>query len=212
MLDDVPMDLVTDDVLAQLGFRDAAGRARARAALVEAGLTNAKKMRIAEAKLARVRAALADRFAIVCARASCRASAPPDRIVVDAAKPTDCTICRGSSNQREVGRAVEALAGGGLRRVVVIGGSPSTHEELRSLVDDRLELRLVAGTDRRTSRDASADLAWADLVVVWGGTELDHKVSKLYTDAKLPTVVTCPRRGIAALAETMIAAAGRRVS
>lgn len=212
MLDEPPMDLVIDDVLAQLGFRDPASRAHARAALVEAGLTNAKKTRIAEVKLERVRALLVDRFAIVCARASCRASSPRDRIIVDAARPTDCAICGGSSNQREVGRAVEALAGGKIRRVVVVGGSPSTHEELRSLVGNRLELRLVSGTDRRTSRDASADLAWAELVVIWGGTELDHKVSKLYTDAKPTTVVTCQRRGIAALAETMIAAARARVS
>lgn len=204
------MDLVIDDLLAQLGFRDAVSRARARAVLVEAGLTNAKKARIVEAKVARVRAVLAERFAVVCARARCRASAPADQIVVDASRPADCAICRGSSNQNEVGRAVEALAASGLRRVVVVGGAPSTREELRSLVGDRLELRLVEGTDRRTSRDASADLTWADLVVVWGGTELDHKVSKLYTDARSLNVVTCPRRGIAALAETMSAAARRR--
>jgi hypothetical protein len=97
-----------------------------------------------------------------------------------------------------------------MRRVVVVGGSPGTHDELRSLVAGGLELRLVAGTERRTSRDAKADLAWADLVVVWGGTELDHKVSKLYARGRGDHVVTCSRRGIAAMAATMVEAARRR--
>lgn len=48
-----------------------------------------------------------------------------------------------------------------------------------------------------------ADLAWADVIMVWGGTQLDHKVSKLYTDARRPNVVTCSRCGIAALAQTV---------
>lgn len=61
--------------------------------------------------------------------------------------------------------------------------------------------------DGQTGRDAKADLAWADIVVVWDGTELDHKVSRLYTDARDRRVVTCQRRGIAALAATLSQAA-----
>ena len=53
-----------------------------------------------------------------------------------------------------------------------------------------------------TTRDAHADLEWADLILVWGGSELDHKVSKLYTDAppaQKRKLVQLARRGVAAL-------------
>ena len=203
-------DLSIDEVLEERGFRDAEARRRARAALVDAGLTQPHKQRIAAGKLERVHAVLAARFAIVCARAECRRQAPSDREVVDAGRSTDCSICGGGANQPAIDRAIAALGQRGLRRVVVVGGSPSTHEELRALVRDRLELRLVSGTDRRTGRDAGADLAWADVIAVWAGTELDHKVSQLYTAARDRKVVTCGRRGIAALADTLAIAASRR--
>lgn len=203
-------DLVIDDVLAQLGFRDGESRRLARGALVDAGLTNPSKIRIRAEKLDRIQAVLRGRFVLICARATCRSAASMDRVRIDAATPTDCSVCGGSANRCEMNRAVDALSSRGFRRIVVVGGSPSTQEELRSLVANRIELRVVSGTDRRTSRDANADLAWANLVIIWGGTELDHKVSKLYTGAKPENVVTCQRRGIAALAETIIEASRRR--
>jgi len=119
-------------------------------------------------------------------------------------------VCGGQQNRAEVDRAIAALAARGMRRLVVVGGSPGTHGELRELVRTRLELRIVSGTDRRTGRDAKADLAWADLVVVWGATELNHQVSKLYTGGKPRHVVTCPKRGITALARTIVEALRRR--
>jgi hypothetical protein len=49
---------------------------------------------------------------------------------------------------------------------------------------------------------ALADLDWADLVFIWGASELDHRVSNLYTHgagAQRRKVVQMARRGIAAL-------------
>lgn len=205
---DTAPDLAIDDVLADLGYAADTARPIARAALEVAGLTSARKQRIAATKLDAVKDLLAARFLLACARATCRA-AGAGRTVLDAAQPTDCGVCGGSENRAAVDRAVAALTARGRRRIVVVGGSPATHEELRALVGGRLDLRLVSGTERRTGRDAKADLAWADVVVIWGSTELDHKVSKLYTDARERRVVTCPRRGVAALAETLVVAAGR---
>lgn len=98
-------------------------------------------------------------------------------------------------------RLEEQSAGRGVRRIVVIGGSPSVREELLALKPAALELRLIDGTERRTSDKARADLEWAQLVLVWGGSELDHRVSQLYTDptAHRRKLVHVARRGIAAL-------------
>jgi hypothetical protein len=206
-----PPDLVIDDLLAGLGFEAAAARAAARGVLEAAGLTNPRKQRIAAEKRPAVAAALRAAFVVACARAACRDQARgTGRTLIEAARPAACEVCHGSTNRTEIDRAVAALRIRGIERLVVVGGSPATHEELRALIDDRVALRLVSGTERRNRSEARADLAWAGLVVVWGSTELDHKVSKLYTDARAPHVVTCPRRGIAALASTVLAHVARR--
>ena len=83
----------------------------------------------------------------------------------------------------------------------IVGGSPAVREELAAL-EPALELRLVDGTERRTAEKAKADLTWADLILLWGASELHHKVSMLYSNAAPPLkkkVVHVAKRGIAAL-------------
>lgn len=203
-------DLVIDEVLASLGFRSEEALRLARAALIDARLTNASKQRIAARKLGAIRELLGDRFIILCTR--CRDAASDDRVVIAAERPADCAACGGSANDAAMRAAITALHERGLRKIAVVGGSPGTHDGLRTAVNDRLDLRIVPGTERRNAHDAKADLAWADLVVIWGGTELGHKVSKLYTDTRDPKVVTCGKRGVAALAATMTEAANRRTA
>jgi hypothetical protein len=199
-----PHSSVINELLAQMGFREGSARASARAVLEDAGLTRPGKERIAASKTAQVRIVLGERFAVVCSRPPCQAEGrETGRTLIDAAHTADCWSCRGRPNSAAIDRAVAALLVGGLRRLAIVGGSPATHRELRRLVDGRVDLQLVDGTARRTSRDARADLRWADLVMVWGGTELDHRVSRLYTAAGSDQVVVCPRRGLAALAETI---------
>lgn len=75
----------------------------------------------------------------------------------------------------------EACRRAGWRRLCVVGGSPETHAELKRLIRPPLELRLIDGTVSRTRKQAKADLHWADHVVVWGNTQLQHKVSEHYS-------------------------------
>jgi hypothetical protein len=207
----VPGDLAIRDVLAELGFRSDVAQGQALAALVEANLTSGRKARIAATKHDAIRDVLAARFVVACTRTSCRqAVAHEQRTLIEADVGTDCSVCGGAANEPAIDAAVEALVAHDLRRLVIVGGSPATHEELRALVGDRLDLRVVSGTDRRTGSEARADLAWADLVVIWGSTQLDHKTSRLYTVPKSDRVVTCARRGIAALGATILEFTTRR--
>lgn len=192
-------DRPIDDVLAELGFAGEKAEL-ARLSLEDARLTRPGKERIAEGKLERVREALDAVFARVCAECARRAPGEPREVVVVA--PPLCTACGSSDNRRAIERMAGALRGAGLRRVVVVGGSPSVRKELASHADV-LELRLVDGTERRTRAEARGDTAWADVVVVCGASELDHKVSKLYTDGEgaCGKLVRAPRRGAAAIAD-----------
>jgi hypothetical protein len=124
-----------------------------------------------------------------------------DLVVVPAVDQNACGVCGGSANQRAVDELVDALRSAGLERLCVVGGSPKTRQALKDLVGGRIQLRLVPGAERQTQRDASADLAWADRVVLWGGTILDHKVSNLYRGDHVITVI---HRGIQHLARDVM--------
>lgn len=202
-----PADLSVHDLLEEIGF-GGPNESKARAALEEAGLTRAGKQRIASRKREDVENTLRGRFALSCQRPGCQkeAQADPGREVLVAQRPADCEVCGGSDNRLAIDRLCQALSSKSVKRLVIVGGSPSARETLSSLVGARLQLRLVDGVARRTRADAQADLKWADLVVVWGGTMLDHKVSLLYTDGDEGHVIAVHRRGIAALVtESLVA-------
>ncbi|MBI4577234.1 MAG: hypothetical protein HY722_13330 [Planctomycetes bacterium] len=199
-------DVAIDTMLERLGFGHPEARGPARAALEEAGLTHAGKQRIHRAKEVSCEETLRGRYAVSCGRSGCVAALAGDsRPRLPPSGPSDCEVCRGSDNRAATAELLQALAGRGVRKVVVVGGSPAAREEIqRLLAPAGLKLRLVDGTARRTGDQARGDLAWADLVVVWGGTELDHKVSTLYTDGRPRHVVSASRRGIAAVADAVL--------
>jgi len=128
------------------------------------------------------------------------------RTVVPAADPSQCQVCGGSVNQRSIDEMVAACAARGWHRLLVVGGSPNARDEISRILHGRLELRALDGTIARTLKQARADLGWGDVVVVWGSSQLDHKVSNLYTG---PKVVTLHRRSIQELATEVVRAARR---
>ena len=200
-------------LLEELGFGHPDASARALEILVAAGLTARGKENIAAAKRDRCRDVLAERLLRLCDRcaaasheAGAGGAGARERVAVRSA--ADCESCHGSANRVAVERATQRLRRAGMRRVVVVGGSPGIRESLRALWPTDLELRLVDGTERHTAKEARGHLAWSDLVVVWASTELNHKVSSHYTSAGAGKVLVVPRRGIEALAEALAARAG----
>ena len=189
--------------LAGRGVTLAPSRDQARAALEAAGLTRAGKARMSDEKLARAGAVLDAAFFPVCAAPACaQAAAASGRTPLRVEPRTHCASCGGSDNRRAEASFLEAARAAGVRRLVVVGGSPAVREELEAQLGGGLELRTVDGTERRTQDRARADLEWADLVLVWGATELHHKVSTHYTQASPQLrrkVVHVTRRGVAAL-------------
>ncbi len=197
-------------LLTELGFDTAETQARAREALYEEKLTRPGKARIDSQKRARVEELLAARFLVTCGAAECTRLAG-GREVVRAERSTRCAVCQGSANRRAMTEAAALFARHGIRRIVVVGGSPSVREDLLRLKPEGWELRLIDGTERRTLDLARADVRWADLILVWGSSELDHKVSEHYTrEADRQRLVTATRRGVAALLEAAMLHLSRR--
>lgn len=204
-----PHDMAKADMFRSLGYGGDVSLYAA--ALEDAGLSNPRKERIAEAKRPQVATVLGARFFRVCTRGDCKNTAAglaKGRTVVPAATQADCEICGGSRNRAAADEMVSAFHAVGWNRLVVVGGSPATREELSRHIDGRLEVRMVDGTRSRRLAEAESDVAWANLVLIWASTELDHKVSTLYRG---PKVVTARSRGIAELcfAATTAARGGR---
>jgi hypothetical protein len=190
-------------LLRELGYGHPQALVRALEVLVLANLTNPRKAAIAVEKRPRVAAALEDALVRLCAR--CIGEPPNDgREAVPVEEATHCERCGGSRNRLALQRAAEACRRRGVGRVVVVGGAPGIHKVLSRIWPKGIDLRIVSGTDRHTGPQARTNVDWADVVLVWASTELDHKVSILYTKARSGKVVVATRRGIEALAETLV--------
>lgn len=196
-------DVDIEQWLSSRGFGLPEPRKRARTALEEAALTRPGKQRLSVDKLARAEAVLAERFALHCGSPECRAHAEGSgRVPIPCDPKSDCERCGGSANLGAATALLEVCRARGVGRLVVVGGSPSVREELSAAIRGALELRMIDGTERRTQDRARGDVEWADLVLVWGSSELNHKVSLLYTQVRPPLrkkVVLVARRGVAAL-------------
>lgn len=107
-----------------------------------------------------------------------------------------------SELRRAAFQVAEACADVGINRLVIVGGSPPYHSQLRELFGEALDLRLILGDARRTSKQALSDIAWADVVVIWGGTILSHSTSQLY---KGESVLTIAHRGLAGMLRALAA-------
>ncbi len=191
-----------DQWISEMGLSLPASRARLRESLEADGLTRAGKKRISEEKLPKLTALLQERFYRHCGSPDClRVASASGREPLQADKKS-CERCGGSDNHRAGVELLEAFRSKGLRKLLVVGGSPSVREELTEQLASEIELRMIDGTERRTGDRAKADLDWADMVLIWGASELHHKVSMLYTQAPPPQrkkVVVVPKRGVAAL-------------
>jgi hypothetical protein len=204
-------DFAIDEELARMGYRTPAARGLARRVLEEAGLTRPGKRRMAVTKRELLRTALAGAFLLACPGCEELAGVQAVGRQVIIAEATSCDICGGSGNRRHALRAVEALVGAGKRRLVVVGGSPSTRQELLRLFSAQIEMRFVDGASAHRRRDADGLIAWAEIIVVWGSTEIPHKVSDLYSGAPSARgkIVQVPRRGVGALCQAVCAHLGK---
>jgi hypothetical protein len=117
-----------------------------------------------------------------------------------------CEVCRGSTNTAAVEAMAAALTDARRPRLLVVGGSPNARSELEKLLAGTgVEVQLVDGTVAVSATRADQWVAWADVVVVWGGTQLAHKVSAHFTKPEYSAKrLTLASRGIASLSAAVV--------
>jgi hypothetical protein len=126
-----------------------------------------------------------------------------------------CEICDGSNQRRAIRELYAALRAHGITRLLIVGGTRRQHQLLDDLAcEEGIELRTVDGSGRAHSqREAIPRVAWAQMLVIWSGTPLGHKVSIVYEQAPPPPVkVTIDRPGIEALCHRALAVVQRRAT
>jgi hypothetical protein len=199
-------DVPIDALLAELGHTSQESRRAARRAIEAAGLTNPRKRNIAAEKREAVAEALAERLVRTCGSERCERATGRDRRPRALVERRACEVCGGSGNAASVARMVEAMRAAGRTRLLVVGGSPNAHAELRLLLDGSdLDLRAVDGTAALPQKRALAWAEWADVIAVWGGTMLTHKVSSHFpAPAYRSKRLTAMHRGVAGLADAVV--------
>lgn len=194
-MQDVPLT----DVLGSLGLEGAAADTGLDA-LYAAGLTRPGKQRIADAKIPEAKSAIRDLIVRTCHKQACRAEAERDgRTVVDV-RVEHCDTCSGGDNRTAINAMLEAMRRTGRAKLLVVGGTPNSTQELRTLCSEPCSLRFLTA-EQRPGRDTSdKHVRWADVVVIWASTPIPHKMTKAI---KGPHVITCAQRGVAALAKSV---------
>jgi hypothetical protein len=141
------------------------------------------------------------RVALVCQRPECQPPSfggdkdgePSKGPVVVRVSAERCEVCGGSDIRVAFDLLLRASRRAGVTRLVVVGGSPAYHTQLRHLARGTdLKLDLVAGHSKPGKRRARNE---AERVVIWGATILDHGTTAAY-DHLGDKLIRVPHRGI----------------
>jgi hypothetical protein len=163
-----------------------------------------------------LRDALTRKVPLCCDHPACRALMEQREAGVNSvatSNPAFCRICQGSTARRGLEELAQICSQTGIRRILVLGGSPASHQELKSSAPSGLEFRLIEGDTIREKQRVTADLKWCDLVVLWAGTILDHAVSNQYLKGGRSgtlTVAVAKRRSVEALCAAVIETVQRK--
>ena len=200
-------DVLIEEMLTGFGITAAESQQKARAALVDPGVISGRANRgnIAVGKVERARACLRDAFLWHCGHGDCRSralrsdAAPPPLLV----EQPSCAVCGGSSDLSALARMAAAMVKAGRSRILLVGGTANKERTMRQ--ETGVEWRFIDGTAAPHERSLRSQRKWADIIVVWASTPLKHRVSKHFEGRGEDRVITVDRRGIAALAEAVIA-------
>ncbi len=178
------MDMGIDDLLTGEGFDTSYSRRRARELLEQRGLTNPLKKRIHVDKVQQVHRILVEQLYRVCSNAECvgLAERQCDGRELVTVSSRSCRVCCGSNYEREIGKLCWGLEEHNKHHVLLIGGQRGQNRKIQIALEGKgVKCRTVDGVKDLQSRQLiKANVNWADVAVIRGGTCLPHTLSGSY--------------------------------
>ena len=193
-------DVLITDVLVSLGLASPDAQAAGLTALYEAELTRPGKSRIAEPKVPLAEEAVRAAVFRACHKPACGEKAQRDGRATVQVAVEHCDGCSGGDNRTAVAEMLDAMRRTGRTKLLVVGGAPNSRNELESLCAGQCGLRFLTAEQNPGRRTSDEQVAWADVAVIWGSTQIPHKMT---VAIRGPHVITCGQRGIAALARSV---------
>lgn len=187
-----------------MGIGASASQKAAQDALAEAGIISSRPNRtnIAAAKVNRALEVLEEVFSWHCGSCKTKSTEAGRRTLL--VKRTRCMICGGSNDRHALEEMASSAAASNVSKILVVGGTSTKHREMREKSPSGVEWRFVDGKKSKDDRYFRHNRRWAEIIVIWGSTELDHKVSNHFDGKGDSRVITVSRRSIGALADGVI--------
>ncbi len=189
-----------EDLLTEAGFDTEEARQRAREVLIEQKLTTSRKERMALYKKPKAFEVLKFNLARICSSV-CQGLLEIECEAVFVGT-SNCEVCAGSNTTRAAKIFNCELESRGIRKVVIVGGTPQQIVEIKKLCNkEEVEFRFVKGlTPSHTIKEADKNRYWADLILVWVPSEIKHRTTTKYTGERAVTqTILIQRRGVEAL-------------
>jgi len=205
-----PARVPTSRVLARYGITGKSVLKKLRKLLPEDVARLLNQQDLSDAQHATLTGEIESRAVLFCDHAYCRGALErrhSAETLIPVKDSSYCFLCRGSTICRSLEEAAEACVEAGVRRILVVGGMPASHTEIRDNTPLGVEFRLVEGDTDRHRQRVQADLRWCDLAVIWGSTILSHSLSGGYTRRKSPGgpfIIRITRRSVEALCTEVI--------
>ncbi len=175
-------------VLAERGLRGVDEASLALRALLESHLIDPSLPYLDLRDHRRLGRLLGDRLCLLCGSADCAAPQGATLVRVPASR---CELCGGEDLRAVFERFSDACLLGGLTRVVLVGGRAWMGSWMRERVDRRVALRCVAGDRCLAAEQASAEVEWAQLLVLWDDGKTLVEVKSAFGSGACPRVRIC---------------------
>lgn len=196
-----------DEVLRSLGFAGASARKVLSPHLPREEALLLAQSHFKEATAVRLKNAIVAAVSRFCGKPTCEVELKKlGKPLVLISEARLCDLCHGSNNLRSVEGLVTTLRDHKVQRLLIVGGAPASHLELRQLLPLDIKLRLIPGDSRLTLKEARDHMEWADCAVLWAPTVLDHKVSNLFKGRRTGTdrrLVYLEHRSVELLAQRL---------
>ena len=189
-----------------LGISAPASQKAAQDALADAGIISSRpnRVNIAASKVERSLQVLQAVFFWRCGGNNCAAKAEAVGRQTLLVERAHCMICGGSNDRRALEEMASAAAASNVSKILVVGGTDAKRREIREKSPRGVEWRFVDGKKSKDDRYFRHNRRWAEVIAIWGSTELDHKVSEHFVRKGDARIVTVSRRGIGALADGVV--------